>query len=169
VLDSAKGWAATIRFNDKVLKQFQEFYNRPDTFSLGICNGCQLMALLGWVPATAAEGGVAAQLPDLQQPRFVHNTSGRYVLTLLECCLECCCHLYVYTLLLGVAVFPYAQVLACCAASQFPGLLLSYPVAVQSASCKRYRKVPMRPFVTHMQTMNDLIMCLHSLRLRVQV
>jgi len=57
----------------------QEFYNRPDTFSLGICNGCQLMALLGWVPATAAaDGGVAAQLPDLQQPRFVHNTSGRY-------------------------------------------------------------------------------------------
>lgn len=51
---------------------------RPDTFSLGICNGCQLMALLGWVPATAAkEGGVAAQLQDLQQPRFVHNKSGR--------------------------------------------------------------------------------------------
>lgn len=79
VLDSAKGWAATIRFNDRLLKQFQEFYNRPDTFSLGICNGCQLMALLGWVPATAAaDGGVAAQLPDLQQPRFVHNTSGRF-------------------------------------------------------------------------------------------
>lgn len=78
VLDSAKGWAATIRFNERVLKQFQEFYNRPDTFSLGICNGCQLQALLGWVPATAsADGGVAAQLPDLQQPRFVHNTSGR--------------------------------------------------------------------------------------------
>jgi phosphoribosylformylglycinamidine synthase len=51
---------------------------RPDTFSLGICNGCQLMALLGWVPATVAgEGGVAAQLQDLQQPRFVHNKSGR--------------------------------------------------------------------------------------------
>jgi len=79
VLDSAKGWAATIRFNDRLLKQFQEFYNRPDTFSLGICNGCQLMALLGWVPATAAaDGGVAVQLPDLQQPRFVHNTSGRF-------------------------------------------------------------------------------------------
>lgn len=80
MLDSAKGWAATIRFNERVLKQFQEFYNRPDTFSLGICNGCQLQALLGWVPATAsADGGVAAQLPDLQQPRFVHNTSGRWV------------------------------------------------------------------------------------------
>lgn len=51
---------------------------RPDTFSLGICNGCQLMALLGWVPATAAKDGVAAQLQDLQQPRFVHNKSGRF-------------------------------------------------------------------------------------------
>jgi phosphoribosylformylglycinamidine synthase len=65
----------------RVLKQFQEFYNRPDTFSLGICNGCQLMALLGWVPATAnKDGGVAAQLQDLQQPRLVHNKSGRWVL-----------------------------------------------------------------------------------------
>jgi phosphoribosylformylglycinamidine synthase len=37
------------------------------------------MALLGWVPATGdPAGGVAAQLPDLQQPRFVHNTSGRF-------------------------------------------------------------------------------------------
>eukprot|EP00878_Enallax_costatus_P000493 GHUV01000586.1.p1 GENE.GHUV01000586.1~~GHUV01000586.1.p1 ORF type:complete len:953 (+),score=239.62 GHUV01000586.1:313-2859(+) len=79
VLDSAKGWAGTIKFNNRVLKQFQEFYNRPDTFSLGICNGCQLMALLGWVPATASkDGGVAAQLQDMQQPRFVHNKSGRF-------------------------------------------------------------------------------------------
>lgn len=78
-LDSAKGWAGTIRFNDRVLQQFQDFYNRPDTWSLGICNGCQLMALLGWVPATGADkGGVAAQLPDLEQPRFVHNKSGRF-------------------------------------------------------------------------------------------
>lgn len=62
----------------QVLAQFQAFYNRPDTFSLGICNGCQLMALLGWVPATAAPGGgTAAQLPDAAQPRFVHNASGR--------------------------------------------------------------------------------------------
>ena len=75
VLDSAKGWAGTIRFNERVLAQFQSFYARPDTFSLGICNGCQLMALLGWVPATSA-GGRA--LPDLQQPRFVHNASGRF-------------------------------------------------------------------------------------------
>lgn len=81
VLDSAKGWAGTIKFNERVLSQFQSFYERPDTFSLGICNGCQLMALLGWVPATAAPavaGGSGQQLPDLQQPRFVHNASGRF-------------------------------------------------------------------------------------------
>jgi phosphoribosylformylglycinamidine synthase len=79
VLDSAKGWAGTIKFNSRVLSQFQEFYNRSDTFSLGICNGCQLMALLGWVPATASkDGGVTAQLQDMQQPRFVHNKSGRF-------------------------------------------------------------------------------------------
>jgi phosphoribosylformylglycinamidine synthase len=92
VLDSAKGWAGTIRFNERVLEQFRAFYDRPDTFSLGVCNGCQLMALLGWVPATAGgEEGVkgngggaasasttASQLPDARQPRFVHNASGRF-------------------------------------------------------------------------------------------
>lgn len=76
----------TIRFNERVLKQFQAFYNRPDTFSLGICNGCQLQALLGWVPATGAPGGgVGAQLPDAEQPRFVHNKSGRCVAACLFC------------------------------------------------------------------------------------
>jgi phosphoribosylformylglycinamidine (FGAM) synthase-like amidotransferase family enzyme len=49
VLDSAKGWAGAIRFNPSLWQQFQQFYERPDTFSLGVCNGCQLMALLGWV------------------------------------------------------------------------------------------------------------------------
>jgi len=69
VLDSAKGWAGVIRFNKKLYEQFQKFYNRPDTFSLGICNGCQLMALLGWVPWQ----GIAGKF----QPRFIHNKSGR--------------------------------------------------------------------------------------------
>ncbi|BDA47656.1 Phosphoribosylformylglycinamidine synthase [Coccomyxa sp. Obi] len=70
VLDSAKGWAGTIRRNARLWTQFQAFYARPDTFSLGVCNGCQLMALLGWIP-----GG---DLPDKRQPRFVHNASGRF-------------------------------------------------------------------------------------------
>ncbi|CAH1793843.1 unnamed protein product [Owenia fusiformis] len=49
VFGSAKGWGATLLFNKKVQAQFAAFYERSDTFSLGVCNGCQLMALLGWV------------------------------------------------------------------------------------------------------------------------
>jgi phosphoribosylformylglycinamidine synthase len=70
VLDSAKGWAGTIRFNEDLWQQFQQFYERPDTFSLGVCNGCQLLALLGWVPWQG--------IPDEQQPRFIRNASGRF-------------------------------------------------------------------------------------------
>ena len=74
VLDSAKGWAGSIRFNESLWAQFQAFYEREDTFSLGICNGCQLMALLGFIPA---EGGLGAT-DDEKQPRFIHNDSGRF-------------------------------------------------------------------------------------------
>lgn len=70
VPESAKGWAATILFNDRIREMFDTFYNRPDTFTLGICNGCQLFGLLGWVPWKGA--GVE------QQPRFIHNQSGRF-------------------------------------------------------------------------------------------
>ncbi len=70
VLDSAKGWAGVIRFNKKIWEAFQEFYCREDTFSLGVCNGCQLMALLGWVPWQGIE--------DRMQPRFIQNRSGRF-------------------------------------------------------------------------------------------
>ncbi|ETE69596.1 Phosphoribosylformylglycinamidine synthase, partial [Ophiophagus hannah] len=47
VLGSAKGWAASVTFNPRARAQFQAFHQRKDTFSLGVCNGCQLMALLG--------------------------------------------------------------------------------------------------------------------------
>ena len=70
VPESAKGWAATIRFNDRLREQFDTFYQRPDTFSLGVCNGCQLFGLIGWVPWT----GLEAQ----RQPRFIRNISGRF-------------------------------------------------------------------------------------------
>jgi phosphoribosylformylglycinamidine synthase len=70
VPESAKGWAAAIRFNERLKKMFDEFYRRSDTFSLGVCNGCQLFALLGWVPWL----GIA----DANQPRFVQNVSGRF-------------------------------------------------------------------------------------------
>jgi phosphoribosylformylglycinamidine synthase len=70
VPESAKGWAATIMFNEKLKKMFDEFYARSNTFSLGICNGCQLFALLGWVPWQ----GITPEI----QPRFVRNISGRF-------------------------------------------------------------------------------------------
>jgi len=47
VLDSAKGWAGVVRFNKRLSEQFQKFYERSDAFSLGVCNVCQLMAILG--------------------------------------------------------------------------------------------------------------------------
>ena len=46
VLGSAKGWAAGILYNEKAKKAIDNFYARKDTMSLGICNGCQLMAEL---------------------------------------------------------------------------------------------------------------------------
>ncbi len=70
VLDSAKGWAGVARFSSKVWQEFQDFYNRSETFILGVCNGCQLMALLGWVPWAGIE--------DKAQPRFIHNVSDRF-------------------------------------------------------------------------------------------
>ena len=49
VFGSAKGWASCCLYNDEVRLQLQAFKSRDDIFSLGVCNGCQLMALLGWV------------------------------------------------------------------------------------------------------------------------
>nr|CDJ84174.1 AIR synthase related protein domain containing protein [Haemonchus contortus] len=49
VLGSAKGWAAAIRYNPMVRLEFTRFRNRSDTLSFGVCNGCQLMAHLGWI------------------------------------------------------------------------------------------------------------------------
>lgn len=79
VNDSAKGWAGVIKFNPKLLDQFNAFRDREDSFSLGVCNGCQLMALLGWVPfPNATLPGSDAQFSESQQARFIHNSSGRY-------------------------------------------------------------------------------------------
>ena len=83
VLGSAKGWAAVLKYNRTVLAQLQAFRTRTDTFSLGVCNGCQLMALLGWVPGTcnAFTGHDSTDsdvLDPLEQPRFIHNYSGRF-------------------------------------------------------------------------------------------
>jgi len=49
VLGSAKGWAGAFLFNSKAKKALDNFYQRSDTLSLGVCNGCQLMAELGLI------------------------------------------------------------------------------------------------------------------------
>jgi phosphoribosylformylglycinamidine synthase len=46
VLGAGEGWAKTILFNSKLADQFTGFFNRTDTFALGICNGCQMMSNL---------------------------------------------------------------------------------------------------------------------------
>lgn len=49
VCGSAKGWAASLLFHPSLREQLRQFVTRKNTFSLGVCNGCQLMSLLGWV------------------------------------------------------------------------------------------------------------------------
>ena len=49
VLGSAKGWAGGFLYNEKAKKAIDNYYARKDTLSMGICNGCQLMAELGLV------------------------------------------------------------------------------------------------------------------------
>jgi len=67
VLGAGEGWAKTVLFNDQVRDQFQQFFHRPDTFSLGVCNGCQMLSNL----KTLIPG---AEL----WPRFVRNLSEQF-------------------------------------------------------------------------------------------
>ncbi len=67
VLGSAKGWAAGILFNETAKATLDRFYARPDTLSLGICNGCQLMAELELMYPEHAE-----------KHKMHHNDSGRF-------------------------------------------------------------------------------------------
>ena len=67
VLGSAKGWAGGFRYNDTARETLERFYARPDTLSLGICNGCQLMVELGLLTPDHAE-----------KPRMRHNDSHKF-------------------------------------------------------------------------------------------
>ncbi|MGM9799029.1 MAG: phosphoribosylformylglycinamidine synthase [Parabacteroides sp.] len=67
VLGSAKGWAGGFLYNEKAKKAIENYYARPDTLSMGICNGCQLMAELGLV------------YPEHEQKhKMVHNDSHKF-------------------------------------------------------------------------------------------
>ncbi len=80
VLGSAKGWAAGFLYNEKARKALENFYARPDTLSLGICNGCQLMIEMGLVGSNldAKNPDIlrAAQNPD--RVHMLHNDSHKF-------------------------------------------------------------------------------------------
>ncbi|XP_006863468.1 PREDICTED: phosphoribosylformylglycinamidine synthase [Chrysochloris asiatica] len=81
VLGSAKGWAAAVTFHPKAGPELRRFRKRPDTFSLGVCNGCQLLALLGWVGSDPSEKVKEMEYDSRPaQPGLLlrHNLSGRY-------------------------------------------------------------------------------------------
>jgi phosphoribosylformylglycinamidine synthase len=67
VLGSAKGWAGAFKYNEKARVALDNFYQRPDTLSLGVCNGCQLMVELGLV------------YPDHHEmPKMLRNESHKF-------------------------------------------------------------------------------------------
>ena len=67
VLGAGGGWAKTILHNDRMVEMFRTFFNREDTFGLGICNGCQMMShLCDLIPGAS------------HWPEFVRNTSEQF-------------------------------------------------------------------------------------------
>jgi phosphoribosylformylglycinamidine synthase len=66
-LGAGEGWARSILFNAALAEQFASYFSRPDTFTLGVCNGCQMLAALSpLIPGTAA------------WPRFTRNRSQQF-------------------------------------------------------------------------------------------
>ncbi len=67
VLGGGEGWAKSILYHARARDEFAAFFGRPDTFALGVCNGCQMMAALKEIiPGAGA------------WPRFVKNTSEQF-------------------------------------------------------------------------------------------
>ncbi|UXD70386.1 phosphoribosylformylglycinamidine synthase [Sphingobacterium faecium] len=67
VLGSAKGWAGAFLYNEKAKTALENFFNRPDTMSVGICNGCQLFMELELInPEHEVHG------------KLIHNTSQKH-------------------------------------------------------------------------------------------
>ena len=67
VLGAGGGWARSILFHERARAQFERFFHRSDTFSLGVCNGCQMFALLREL------------IPGAQHwPRFLRNRSEQF-------------------------------------------------------------------------------------------
>ena len=72
VLGAAKGWAGAFRYNEKARTSLENFYKRKDTLSLGICNGCQLMAELDLVyPAHEMKPALRPNLSGKFESNFI--------------------------------------------------------------------------------------------------
>lgn len=67
VLGSAKGWAGAFLYNEKANTALKNFFNRKDTLSLGVCNGCQLFIELGLMTPD-----------DDKKPKMLHNETGKF-------------------------------------------------------------------------------------------
>ena len=73
VLGAGEGWAKSILFNSRAREQFEAFFNRQETFSLGICNGCQMLSNLHDL------------IPGAQNwPKFVRNQSAQFEARLVQ-------------------------------------------------------------------------------------
>ena len=67
VLGAGEGWAKSILFNNRARDEFSAFFNRADSFALGVCNGCQMMSNLHSI------------IPGAQHwPHFVKNKSEQF-------------------------------------------------------------------------------------------
>jgi phosphoribosylformylglycinamidine synthase len=82
VLGSAKGWAGAFLYNDKARQALENFYARPDTLSVGFCNGCQLMVELGLIRPmndnNTIKPIVQAGNSKTLMPKMLHNASGKW-------------------------------------------------------------------------------------------
>jgi len=67
VLGAGEGWAKSILFNSRARDEFSTFFNRNDSFALGVCNGCQMMSNLQSIIPGAAHW-----------PHFVKNKSEQF-------------------------------------------------------------------------------------------
>jgi phosphoribosylformylglycinamidine synthase len=75
VLGSAKGWAGAIRYNPQAKKAIDQFFARPDTLSVGICNGCQLWMELDLVhPELPVHGKMKHNKSQKHESGFVSVT-----------------------------------------------------------------------------------------------
>ena len=72
VLGSAKGWAGAFLYNEKARKALQNFFDRPDTLSIGICNGCQLFMELDLInPEHEVHGKMTYNVSQKHESNFI--------------------------------------------------------------------------------------------------